>query len=72
MVRGRARAATNVVDGLPRAKRRELVRWMLQDTRDQEEVDKLWYEWRQLPPPSARAALLDELVGRDEFGSGSD
>ena len=55
---------------LPKAKRRQLVEWMQLQRREQDAAEKLWYEWRQLPPVE-QAALLDELVARDESGAGT-
>lgn len=52
-VRARARS-------LPRARRSDLVRWMVQGRRDVEEVETVFYDLRRLPL-SAQEAILAEL-----------
>jgi hypothetical protein len=50
---------------LGRSARAELIQWMTQGSRDQSESEKLWYEWRQLPP-SEQEIILEELERRTQ------
>ena len=48
---------------LGRGQRAELIQWMRQQQRDQSDTERLWYEWRQLPP-SEQVLVLAELERR--------
>jgi hypothetical protein len=53
---------------LGRSARSELIQWMSQGRRDQSEAERLWYEWRQLPPSEQDIvrAELDRRTGGNE------
>jgi hypothetical protein len=48
---------------LRRSARTELITWMRQGNRSQSDEERIWYEWKQLPPVE-RQNVLNELVRR--------